>query len=206
MKRPTEEKMERLLIHELANKISFLRNYVETRTDIFDEDFITLVSNLDILTKYLLDLKTLNQRTIKREPVSLELILENVTSELETFARLKNVGLRVEVEGACRAIGDPFLIERVVFNLLHNAVKFSPKNSLVLIRCGAEKDSVIVSIENTTSRENLLRYTGTKVGLEISRNILASMEGHLELQTGEDKVTARIYLPLKRPATDVSPN
>ena len=196
MKKPTKRSIERLLIHELANKISYLRNYVEMNTDAFDEDFVTLVSNLDILTKYLLDLKVLKRRTARGRLVPVAPILENAVSELETFARLKCVDLEIRVQEPCKVKGDPFLIERVIFNLLHNAVKFSPKGSSVLVGCKVGKEYVVVTIENSVNKESILKYSGTGVGLEISRRILTSMGGQLDLELSEDKAMARIYLPV----------
>jgi signal transduction histidine kinase len=55
--------------------------------------------------------------------------------------------VRVEVEGVIPEVwADPDRLERVVTNLLTNALKYSPSDSEVLVRLTAQKEEVMISI------------------------------------------------------------
>ena len=81
------------------------------------------------------------------EPVDLSKLVENLVTAREE--RGLNAGRKVEIDRekrAVRVLGVPLRLERLVENLLDNAVSFSPTEGTVSIRLRREDDRVLLSV------------------------------------------------------------
>ena len=128
--------------HELRTPISNIKGYSETLIDgaINDKDhaldFISVINKeavrLAELINDLLDLARIESGTfgLEREAVSPKELVDNVVSSLEKISLSKeiriinDIGLDIENMSV-----DKNLITQVFFNLIHNAVKYTPKSS-----------------------------------------------------------------------------
>ncbi len=86
-----------------------------------------------------------------------KLTLERVRVDVTTLARelcaalSASLGRRVRVEGGERALAvlaDPGRFERILVNLVSNAVKYSPEGTEVIVRLGRDGPSVVVEVED----------------------------------------------------------
>ena len=81
------------------------------------------------------------------EAIDLSRLIENVIKARED--RGLNAGRKVEIDRekrAARVLGVPLRIERVIENLLDNAVSFSPPEGMVTVRVRREEDHVAVTV------------------------------------------------------------
>lgn len=101
--------------------------------------------------------------------------LHRIRSGLALGASVRHVDLRIEGldGGGVPVRGEPLLLERVLQNLIENAVRVSPADSEVLVRVAVEGDQVVVSVLDSgpgidpALREQVfrkLRSTGTGRG------------------------------------------
>ena len=132
--------------HELRTPLASVRLLVETLEDAIDTDpdqaqtFIekieTEVQNLTELVSEILELSRieLGQVPMSIEPVEAEQLVREVMARMLTLAQRYRVQLRTEIEqGKTRVAADSKQILRVLVNLTHNAIKFTPSGGIVVI-------------------------------------------------------------------------
>lgn len=78
-------------------------------------------------------------------PVPLYPLLCDVAEELSGLAEEKEIKIRIE-QTECFVLGQDSLLERVFYNLLENAVKYSPPQTQVSITFCRERDSLKVQV------------------------------------------------------------
>jgi PAS domain S-box-containing protein len=82
-------------------------------------------------------------------PVDLVAVTLAAIDAVSPAAAAKNITLRTSISAVPPILGDPNRVQQVVWNLLANAVKFTPSAGTVHIQVGADRGSVFVSIEDT---------------------------------------------------------
>jgi signal transduction histidine kinase len=89
------------------------------------------------LIKGLLDLSKLESGTMsmRRRPILIREVLDEVISTLAPIARRKAVTLRLEHDGSATELrADPERLRQVFINLVDNALKFTPEKGVVTLR------------------------------------------------------------------------
>jgi signal transduction histidine kinase len=165
----------------------------------------------------LLDLAKLEAKStdICSEPVSLDGLLTDVTSEFSTLLdekelclHIKNLGHEVWVDG------DRVRLRQLLRNLIGNAVKFTPPGGIVTVHFATEDRFVVVTVSDTgpgipqdecaaifekftQSRATKDGAGGTGLGLAISREIVALHGGSIQaIYLPSAGATIEIRLPL----------
>ena len=96
------------------------------------------VDRLSAIVGGLLDLTNLEQ-TACREPVPVGELMEEVAAEIASQASVRQISL--QMDAAPRVLlGNRQLLHRALFNLVENAVKYSPEGGTVYIRSGQCQD------------------------------------------------------------------
>src|SRR5262249_58705806 len=75
-------------------------------------------------------------------------LVRRTTSLFEALARERGVELSVGTPESLPVMGDPEKLERVLLNLLSNAMKFVPDGGRVQVELGVDGDDVVVSVED----------------------------------------------------------
>ena len=132
--------------HELRTPIASVRLLVETLEEAIDTDpdqaqsFIekieTEVQNLTELVSEILELSRIEsgQVPMSIEPIEAEQLVREVMARMLTLAQRYRVQLRTEIEqGKTHVAADSKQILRVLVNLVHNAIKFTPSSGIVVI-------------------------------------------------------------------------
>jgi two-component system sensor histidine kinase CreC len=90
---------------------------------------------LQDLADRLLELASLEKRKSLEDPhlIHLNSLAQKVIEGLELRAGRKNITLKLKAEKAAYAIGDAFLLQRALTNLIENAVDFSPNRGEIQV-------------------------------------------------------------------------
>jgi len=189
--------------HELKTPITAIRAHLENLADGIEQPdretmqvMLNQTERLGRLVDQLLDLSKLESGEVplQLEPMALSPAIDQVLSEFSVGRAVTDVSLTADVPEDLAVEADRERIHQVLFNLVDNAVRFTPPGGGVTIRAWREDDRVQVEVHDTgvgVAPEHLSRLFerfyradparsrddggGTGIGLAIARSIV---EGH----------------------------
>ena len=147
--------------HDLRSPLTLMRGYatmLDTVGELNEQQqgyvkkIVSGVENMSRLVNNLLDLGRIEIGVgLQVEHVTVLDIIERVTSALQLQASQKNITLNVELpKDMPHAVeADQALLHQAVYNLVENAVKYTPENGLVTIRTVSQADYLIFAIEDS---------------------------------------------------------
>jgi two-component system CheB/CheR fusion protein len=153
---------------------------------------------------------------LDRGPFDLANLVQLVLTALREYAVSKGVAVTPDIIQSCAVAGDPRRLHQVVYNLVHNAIKFTPEGGTVDVSLVREPSSAHLIIRDTGSGiepetlERIFRRFevgdssstraagGLGLGLWIARCLVEAHTGILEAESeGKDRgTTFRVRLPL----------
>ena len=154
-----------------------------------------------------LDVEKLSEGEIelKREVFPISGIVDNCLLRIGPGAEAKNIAIRVGEIAAVSLTGDRELMEYAVYNLLTNAVKYSPAGTEVSVAAVTHGDRLHVSVRDQgmgmdekelrsifrkfyrTKRAEASGESGTGIGLSIVEQIVAHHRGRVEVTSESGK-------------------
>ncbi len=153
------------IAHEIKNPITAILCSAETLdmilADKLDESQrLTLRyikdygDNLHKLVSDFLDLSRSESGNMEcnMQKLDLEKIIQSVTGLLEAIATRKGVILENVTMGKnISVLADPIHLKQILFNLIHNSIKYTEKNGKVIVNCtsSAEDGKLLISVEDS---------------------------------------------------------
>ena len=192
--------------HELKTPIAAIRAHLENLADGVEEPdprtlqvMLVQTERLGRLVDQLLDLSRLESGEVRlhREVVLLAPLVARVFSEISVGRSVTDVKLEGDVDRDLTVQADPERIHQVLFNLVDNAVRFTPPGGAVRIGARLEEDRVEVTVADTgvgIPPEHLPRLFerfyrvdvarsrddgGTGIGLAIARSVVEAHGGRI---------------------------
>ncbi len=212
--------------HELRTPMTSIRGFIEGILDgtIPPEkhrEYLTIVrdevNRLNRLVNNLLDLARMEAGELKLNlrNFSINELIRRCIIKLENMILEKELNIEAEFdEEEILVRADPDAIERVLINLLHNAIKFTPPKGLITVSTEKQKDRVLISVKDTgigidpadleliwerfykTDRSRSRDKSGTGLGLSIVRNIILEHKSEIKVESEPGKGTKfSFYLP-----------
>jgi len=222
--------------HELKTPITAIRAHLENLLDGVEEPnpevlevMLAQSERLGRLVEQLLDLSKLESGEVplRREEVSLGPLVTQVMSEIEVASADRDVDVRSDLPDDLPPIeADPERVHQVIFNLVDNAVRFTPEGGEVRIGAHRHNGSVEVSVADTgvgIPPEALPRLFerfyrvdpararedggGTGIGLAIARSVVEAHGGTIRAESEPGRGSTFTFdLPVARPAAPVGTN
>ena len=152
---------------------------------------------------------------VVQHPVQLNLLIREVGQQQMGDLRQKNLSLSVDLDDNLpEIVGDEAQFDRVLWNLLGNAVKFTPVGGKITMTSRLESDHVCISVKNTGmgipqdelpllfSEFRRLKGTGkvdgTGLGLFIVKTIVEAHGGTVNVESKEGEgTTFSIRFPIR---------
>ena len=140
---------------------------------------------------------------IDREVLPLDEIVAETVSAYAAEAASRGVRIITDTEPGLTLSADRKALRQILFNLVSNAVKFTPEGGLVRIKSGRSKDGVIVAIADTgvgipqwalsrlgrpfeqVQSQMTRDHKGSGLGLAISRSLVALHGGEMDIMSKE---------------------
>jgi signal transduction histidine kinase len=199
--------------HELRTPLFLIKGYVEIMLEgmmgqLSEEQHGALEvmehqgKRLSHMLDQLLTLKKVGADQLDRQPIDVGAFIEQVMDDWKTVAATNGVSLSFEPATELPLLlVDANLLGLVLYNLLDNAIKFSPKGGPVTVRAWAEQDQVVIvvadkgigipadKLERVFNRfyqvsQGLHRgFEGMGVGLALCRDIVLAHGGRIWLES-----------------------
>ena len=194
-----------------------------------------VLQELHLSTKYLLALtnnflakyKYENSKIVLSKSLrDIALDLREVLFEIKYYAKSKFCEVLLEVQDECFAQYDEIGIKRIFYNLLINAIKYSPKNSEIKITLVEKSGKVHLIVENYAEEiekskfKNIFKKfvscgknadsTGCGIGLAICKKIAKMHKGDIsakieKLQNGKSDKLCKIIFEMTLPSIENKP-
>lgn len=202
------------LSHDLRTPLTSMRAMVEAITDDVVSDRATLqryfsnlnreVEHISALIDDLFEISRLDTGTIELQlrPSSVGEILANALDSMEAQAHMKALNLRSELEGELgQVVVDPHKIQRVLYNLIQNAIRHTPADGTIVVKAQDLGSSVQIDVTDTgqgISQEELDKvfdrlyrgeksrsreYGGSGLGLAIAKGIVEAHGGDIWVES-----------------------
>jgi len=157
------------------------------------------------------------RKSLKNDPVSLSDLLSGCTARFAN--RAAQAGIRLHVAGEARGwlSADRHYLDRMLANLIENALRFTPQGGLIRIAAWPADDGVVLEVTDTgagMTEEQMSRlsqpfalsdaaftrsHNGIGLGIAIARAIAEQSGGRLAIDSLEGiGTTVAISLPLAR--------
>lgn len=216
--------------HDLRSPLTLMRGYatmlemvgeLNEQQQGYVKKIISGVENMSRLVNNLLDLGRIDLGVgLQVEHVTVLDIIERVTSALQLQASQKNITLSVELaKDMPHAVeADQALLHQAVYNLVENAIKYTPDHGRVTIRTSSHSDFLVFSVEDSgigippddmprlfekfyrgKQREARAQH-GSGLGLAIVNSIAESHGGRVWVDSIVGKgSTFHLQIPLSQP-------
>jgi two-component system, OmpR family, sensor histidine kinase VanS len=214
--------------HELRTPLTISRTLLDVARNDPSRDPGDLLERLHTvntraidLTEALLLLSRADRRSFSSEPVDLSLVAEEATETLLPLAERRRVALDVTGETA-HTVGSPALIQRMVTNLVQNAIVHNlPTGGTVRVHTEPQDGASVLRVENTgqplaselvptliepfqrgTERVRTDEHAGVGLGLAIVDSIVRAHDGSLDLAP---RPTGGLLVTVRLPGTTPAP-
>jgi signal transduction histidine kinase len=213
------------IAHELRTPLAVMQGRLEGMLDgVYPRDerqLAKVLADTQTLARLIEDLRTLAHSesgtlALAKEPTDFAMLLHETVTAFEPEARSRGVVVRVTVASGLPAVDvDPVRIREVVMNLLTNAVRHSPENSVVQVDAESATRAIVIRVSDRGSgiRPDDLPHifdrfykgqesTGSGLGLTIARSLVAAHDGTIAARTRpEGGTTIEIRLPAAAPTS-----
>jgi signal transduction histidine kinase len=211
--------------HDLRTPIAIIRGYVETLQ--MKEETITIeerkqyintvresAEKLERLVNELFELSKLeaNQVLAKKEPFIISELVSDISNKYQLIAETKNISINTVLSKELPPVfADVSLIERVMQNLIDNALKFTPSGGKIEIKTIKSTDNNVeisvtdngIGIPENDREQIFARYykannftdlkNSTGLGLAIAKKILDLHQTTLDLVSKENAGSSFIF-------------
>jgi two-component system phosphate regulon sensor histidine kinase PhoR len=200
--------------HELKTPLAAIKAYTETLLDwalLDDSVNVRFLERIDEqaerLNQLILDLLSLarlesGQEIFDHQPLEVVQVLESCVEAHRGRATAKNLALTFDPDGldeGTMILADEEAVRHIADNLIDNAIKYTPDDGSVRVRCSLQDDTVAFEVTDTgigIPREDLPRIFerfyrvdkarsrelgGTGLGLAIVKHLVQSIGGRIDV-------------------------
>lgn len=201
--------------HEIKTPLNIIMGFSEilSESKLERDKELVYLNNIKNSGKYLLDLTNDIIHISKLESGNFELNYENVDSEkvimevvnsIKLIACNKDINMDMDITKAS-VKADKKMLTQILYNLLNNAIKYTPEKGKIIIKSLLDKDKLVISIKDTgigipVEGQDIIfekfkqidssyskKHQGAGLGLSITKNLIDLHDGSLHLESMEGK-------------------
>ncbi|WP_455798046.1 sensor histidine kinase [Clostridium butyricum] len=212
--------------HDLRSPLSVILGILQCYKNEYDElkaeEHMNIVKRncykILKLINNIIDSTKLQQRHFKinRQNIDIINLIEWNISSIDKNAKIKNISLVFDTNvEECIVAVDISSFDRIIMNLISNAIKFSKENSCVFINTWKEEKYITISVKDEgigipqneqktifnrfiqSTKNNRNEYSGSGIGLDLVFNLVKAHGGVVELTSTEGLGSEfRIKMPI----------
>ncbi|ALP88905.1 sensor histidine kinase [Clostridium butyricum] len=212
--------------HDLRSPLSVILGILQCYKNEYDElkaeEHMNIVKRncykILKLINNIIDSTKLQQRHFKinRQNIDIINLIEWNISSIDKYAKIKNISLVFDTNvEECIVAVDISSFDRIIMNLISNAIKFSKENSCVFINTWKEEKYITISVKDQgigipqneqktifnrfiqSTKNNRNEYSGSGIGLDLVFNLVKAHGGVVELTSTEGLGSEfRIKMPI----------
>lgn len=153
----------------------------------------------------------INMLELTKEKIDFNKIVEKSIEQVKKIEHVKRVNAKLKIQTQIDFETDPFLLDLVMFNMIHNAFKFQKDNSKerIEIRVSQDNEKVIIHFidngigieeEDTESifhiySKSSIKHQSLGLGLYVVKQCIQKLGGEIMLVDDEDLTHFKIELP-----------
>ncbi len=214
--------------HELKTPLTTVKSHAETLLDVIGDNKMaetftnTILNETDRMTRLVKDLLLISslegKMVLNRSTFSLKAMINDVVSTMTLVANEK--GHRLNFEAVAEIpdfYGDRDKLEQVLYNVISNAIKYTPNGGKITIKAGRLYSDFFVEVKDNgigipekdleriferfyrVDKARSRELGGTGLGLSISKSIIDAHGGSIKVSSEAGKGTkVIIWLPVTK--------
>ncbi len=216
--------------HELRTPLTLIKGPLEEQLEspgltVVEKQNLSIAKNnterLETLVNQLLDLSKLESGFYKLNATkgNLSNFLKAVSESFSYQAKEKNQLLDIDITfGGSNFFYDKDVLQKVVTNLLGNALKYSPEKAKIKLQAKVENPRLHLTVQNTgvsLHNEELSQLfnrfhrgnenePGTGIGLALTKELVELHKGTIKAESQSDSITFLVELPIVEEAFETS--
>ncbi|EWG08504.1 sensor histidine kinase [Cytobacillus firmus] len=204
--------------HELRTPLTYIKGYADIvhRRNLSIEDrdkYLNIIreeaNRLSDLIKDLFDLAKMDKNSfiIQKRHLDLTDFILKIKQKFTPAFQEKEMELKVVCPEELFIMADPSRLEQIIFNLLDNAIKYSPSGSKTLLTVSTKKKDVYIKIKDSgkgipeedlpyilnrfyrVDKSRTRSLGGTGLGLSIVKELVLAHGGKISVKSKEGKGT-----------------
>lgn len=190
-------------LSEPLNEIKKIADDLVNSKDLMEDALLitSTVSQVEALIRDIGDQKQadLERLALRLDQLNVDDVMEDARLVLQPLAKKRDIRLQFDTGNPpALAFFDRERVIRVLFNLVGNAIKFSPKHSKVTVRVRSDQQFVTIAIMDG-SDVNVDEIERNSVGFAIAKTIVEAHEGTLRAERSGNGNVFTFTLPRRRP-------
>ena len=198
--------------HELRTPLTYIKGYADIihRRSLSEQELIEYIEiireeteQLSKLIKHLFELAKMDQYSfvINRELVTLKTLIASIIDLIQPVIQQKNISVSLQCPYYIKAFVDPHRFQQVILNILDNAVKHSPKGSVITIEVREQREFITITVLDhgegipkqdlpfvfdrlyRVDKSRSRKSGGSGLGLAIAREIVESHGGSMRINS-----------------------
>ena len=213
--------------HELRTPLAVLRGETEVSlsqarsTDEYKASLNLIKDEAERLSRIVEDLFVLarqptDYRIMSRQPVRLDKIVAECGRAAQVLAAQKELKLKIDSGTALALNGDDELLQRMILNLLDNAVKYTPPGGEIAVQLRGRNGDACLTVRDNgigipakdqphvfdrfyrVDKARSRALGGAGLGLSIARQIAQAHGGTVSVESGAQGSVFTVELPMSR--------
>jgi signal transduction histidine kinase len=229
----TKMEMVSSLAHDIKNPLGIIMGYAELLIEMLEsskgeKEHLDLLQRIQSSSQRIVNLVTgfldaskaeAGKLEIAHRPVSFNALLQDVVRQQEAELQRKQLMIDLQLDDKVPEIlGDAAQLDRVFWNLIGNAIKFTPTGGQITVSCRRDDGYITVAVQDTgigiPQEELPLLFTqfkrlkgatkmeGTGLGLFVVKTLVEAHKGSVQVKSVDGQgstFTVRIPIRTERP-------